>query len=79
MSEPLWVYIIFGVYTVLALGLYLSARHKVQGLLGAYGKGVWSESSIFMREARESHRKFLSFFVIVLFFARCLTFTELTT
>lgn len=79
MNEPLWVYISFGIFTSLALFLYLGTRSRIKGLLGGYGKGVWAESSYYMQEAREAHYKSVMILGILLLLDAILIYTEITS
>ena len=51
--QPTWLYVWFGMITVVAIALFVSARNRFIGLSGGYGKGVWS--GFYMLEARSDY------------------------
>lgn len=77
MSEPLWVYISYGIFTFVALVWVTAARTRVRGLQGGYGKGSWSENSIFMIDARENYGKARGFLFLILVLDGFLMYSEL--
>lgn len=49
--------IALGVFNLFVIINFLLTSSRVKGLSGGYGQGVWSESSIYMIDARESYSR----------------------